>query len=242
MQTSQLRHPDDALVATFRMMALKNEARSSAEGRPIFEDIEIVEIRVPGSRNWTPYPAAAHSHWENNPFSGEQTSRTYIERFPRQYAQFKAQLQQTKTGTPLDHAPFLSEGKRAELRGQNIYTVEQLALIDGQELKNLGGGGREMKNLAMEFIAESKATAPSKQLIAELEGLRARNAVLEEDAKIKAEHQAMAAVVAPDDYDEMTVEQLREYITTHTGIAPTGALGHKSLNRLAMDIKPNKAA
>ena len=52
MQTSQLRHPDDALVATFRMMALKNEARSSAEGRPIFEDIEIVEIRVPGSRNF----------------------------------------------------------------------------------------------------------------------------------------------------------------------------------------------
>src|SRR6187200_199291 len=171
MQTSQLRHPDDALVATFRMMALKNEARSSAEGRPIFEDVEVVEIRVPGSRNWTPYPAAAHSHWENNPFSGEQTSRTYIERFPRQYAQFKAQLQQTKTGTPLDHAPFLSEGKRAELRSQNIYTVEQLAIIDGHELKNQ----------AIEYIDQSKTNAPNTQLVEELEALRARNAVLEED-------------------------------------------------------------
>ena len=44
------------------------------------------------------------------------------------------------------------------------------------------------------------------------------------------------------DYDEMTVDQLREYITTHTGIAPTGSLGHKSLKRLAQDIKPSKAA
>ena len=49
----------------------------------------------------------------------------------------------------------------------------------------------------MEFIAESKATAPSKQLIAELEALRARNAVLEEDAKVKAERQAMAAESRP---------------------------------------------
>ena len=31
-------------------------------------------------------------------------------------------------------------------RALNLYTVEQLAAIDGQELKNLGPGGRELKN------------------------------------------------------------------------------------------------
>jgi len=91
----------------------------------------------------------------------------------------------------------------------------------------------------MEFIATSKAGAPNQQLVAELEALRARNAVLEEDRQRKV---LTAPAAAVDDYDEMTVDQLREYITTHTGIAPTGALGHKSLKRLAQDIKPSKAA
>ena len=241
MQTSQLRHPDDALVATFRNMALKNEARSSAEGRPIFEDIEVVEIRIPGSRNWTPYPAAAHSHWEVNPFTGEQTSRTYAERFPRQYAQFKAQMQQTKTGTPLDHAPFLSEGKRAELRAQNIYTVEQLALIDGQELKNLGPHGRDFKNQATDYIDRSKSNAPNTQLAEELEALRARNAVLEEDNKIKQERRA-AEGAADSEFDAMSLDELRAYIEANTGKAPMGSLNRKNLTRMAENSRPEKAA
>ena len=238
-----LQNPDDALLVMFFHQSKKNEVKSLAEGRDIHDDIEMCEIRIPGSKDVKHFPATELSPIKiYNQFTGSEHKITYAERFKHQYQQFKANAAQTKTGTPLDLLPTLTVARRAELRAQSIYTVEQLAQIDGQELKNLGGGGREMKNLAMEFIAESKATAPSKQLIAELEGLRARNAVLEEDAKIKAERQAMAAVVAPDDYDEMTVDQLREYITTHTGIAPTGALGHKSLKRLAQDIKPSKAA
>ena len=236
MQTSQLRHPDDVLVATFRNMALKNEARSATEGRPIYEDIEVVEVRVPGSRNWTPYPAAAHSHWEVNPFTGEQTSRTYIERFPRQYAQFKAQMQQTKTGTPLDHAPFLSEGKRAELRAQNIYTVEQLAIIDGQELKNLGPHGRDFKNQATDYIEQSKSNAPNTQLAQELEALRARNAVLEED------NEALKKSGGEGQFKEMTTDQIRDYVTANTGQEPIGNLNRKALVRMALEARPDKAA
>ena len=67
------------------------------------------------------------SHWSDDPVTGEQTQVTYAERFQHQYRQFKTAAAQTKTGTPLDHAPFLTEGRRAELRAQNIYTVEALA-------------------------------------------------------------------------------------------------------------------
>ena len=118
------------------------------------------------------FPAMAFSHWKNDPETGEQTKVTYAERFMRQYRQFKAMAAQTKSGTPLAHAPFLTEARRAELRAQNIYTVEALADIDGQELKNLGTGGREMKNKAMEYIAESKTQAPNMAAAAELEALQ----------------------------------------------------------------------
>jgi hypothetical protein len=65
--------------------------------------------------------------------------------------------------------------------------VEALAAIDGQELKNLGPGGREMKNAAMEYLEETKRGAVNTQMQAELEGLRAQNAAMADDlAALKA--------------------------------------------------------
>jgi len=233
------RDPDDVAVVLFKHQAFKNEVKSLAEGRDIYDDIEICEIRFPGAKDWKAFPATALStQWIRDPYTGTEKQITYAERFKHQYQQFKAQAAQTKSGTPLDYAPFLTEGRRAELRAQNVYTVEQLAAIDGAELKNLGPGGREYKNNAQEYLSTTKAGAPSLQMAAELEALRARNAVLEEDHKIKAER----AAAAPTDYDDMTAEQLREYITAHTGIPPTGSLSHKSLKHLAQGIVKPKAA
>jgi hypothetical protein len=129
------RDPDASLVVLFRLHAERNEAKSVAEGRPIFDDVEVCDIRLPGSRNYGTYPAHTRSHWRIDPYSGSQTEITYAQRFPRQYEQFCAHAAQTKSGTPLDYAPFITAGRRAELRAQNIYTVEQLAAIDGQELR-----------------------------------------------------------------------------------------------------------
>jgi hypothetical protein len=231
--------PDDVLVALFKNHAALNDAKSLEAGRPIYDDIEVVEIRSPGSRDFKVFPANAFSHWQTHPHTGEQTKVTYAERFVHQYQQFKRHAAQTKSGTPLDYVPFLSEGKRAELRAQNIYTIEALAAIDGQELKNLGLGGRDLKNAAAEYIADTKANiAPNMQLQAELEQLRARNAVLEEDAIAKKE----IAKRIEAEFEEMDLVQIREYITTHTGQAPMGSLNKKNLVRMAMECRPNRAA
>jgi len=169
--------PDEVLVVLFKYHAEENELKTLEAGRPIFDDKEMCEIRAPGSKDVKVFPAHYFSRWVDDPLTGRQYRQTYAERFRHQYQQFKSQASQTKTGTPLEHAPFLSEGKRSEFRAQNIYTVEQLADIEGAELKNLGPGGREMKNAAMEYIAEGRNAAPNKQMMAELEALKARNAV-----------------------------------------------------------------
>jgi hypothetical protein len=164
------RDPDASLVALFKNFAQRNEAKSVAAGRLVCDDVEIVEIRFPGSRAVSVFPATAVSHWSTDPHSGGQVQVTYAERFARQYRQFKEHAAQTKSGTPLQHAPFLTEARRAELRALNIYTVEALAHIDGQELKNLGPGGRELKNQAEEYIEEAKTRAPNLVMQAELDG------------------------------------------------------------------------
>jgi len=229
---------DELLVALFRQHPTKNEVRSRAEGRPIFDDEEVVEIRKPGDRDYGVYPATSFSHWEPDPYTGGLKKVTYAERFQKQYQQFKQRDMQTKSGTPLDYVPFLSEGKRAELRALNIYTVEALAELDGQPLKNLGSGGREWKNAAMEYIAAGKLAAPNLQMEAELAALRARNAVLEEDAVAKKTVQQRIEA----EFEEMELPQLREYIATHTGQPPMGSMNKKTLIRMAVECRPAKAA
>ena len=222
------RDPDEALVALFKNHASLNNAKSTQEGRPIFDDIEVVEIRSPGSKDFKVFPATAFSHWETSPYTGEQSKVTYAERFRHQYQQFRSKSAQTKSGTPLEYVPFMTEGKRAEMRAQNIYTVEALAAIDGAELKNA----------AMEYMAEPKSAAPNLQLQNELEQLRARNAILEEDLAGKKAREANAE----SEFEGMQLDELREFITTNTGQAPHGSLNRKTLVRMANECRPDKAA
>jgi hypothetical protein len=233
--------PDDLLVVLFKHLATENKAKSLAEGRPIFDDQEICEIRAPGSKDVKVFPANAFARWIDDPMTGEQTKQSYAERFSHQYRQFKAKASQTKTGTPLDFALFLSEGRRSELKAQNIYTIEQLAAVEGAELKNLGPGGREMKNAAEAFIEEGRASAPNRQMVEELAALKARNAVLEEDMKIKKARQE-AEASTDDEFDEMSLIELRAYITEQTGQAPLGALNRNALRRMAKNSRPDKVA
>lgn len=230
------RDPDEDLVALFRYHAFQNPTKSLTEGRPIFDDVEVCEIRKPGSRDIKIFPATAFTRWIDDPLTGEQTKQTYAERFSHQYRQFKARAAQTVTGTPLEFATFLTEGRRAELRAQNVYTVEALASIDGTELKNLGPGGREMKNKAIALIEQAKTTAPNQQMLAELEALKARNQILEEDLA------TVRSAQASGEFADMSDEQIRDFITANTGKEPRGALPRKTLVRMAMEASPSKAA
>lgn len=235
---------DDKLVVLFRHHPMENKSKSKDAGRPIFDDMEVCEIRAPGSRNTGVFPATSMSHKAaEGMFGTEEVVVTYAERFPRQYQQFKAQQAQTASGTPLSHIKFLTEGRRAELRALNIYTIEQLASIDGQELKNLGPNGRDMKNQAIAYIEDSKVAGLPAAQLAELEALRARNAILEEDFKKLGLE--LDPVPAPANnsgpFDGMSTEQLVEYISAHTGGVPRGNLSRKMLLKMAEDATPRQS-
>lgn len=234
---------DDKLVVLFRNIAVKNEARSALEGRPCFDDVEHCEIRAPASRNTygIPYPATSRSHWAVNEMTGEQYEVNYIERFPRQYSQFKSHQQQTMHGTPLDYAPWLREARRAELRAVSVFTIEQLAALDGQELKNIGIYGRDDKNRAIEYLNDAKSRAPDTKMMAELEAMRARMAALEQDnATLKV---AAMSRGGEAEFADMTDEQLIEYIKANSGGQEVrGDVPRRSLLRMAIELTPARAA
>jgi hypothetical protein len=228
---------DKGVVAVFRNDVVKNPKKSAEAGRPIFDDVEYVELRHPGSKDVGVYPATEGSHWGEDPITGDTRRITFAERFAKQYQQFKAHDRQTKSGTPLDYLAFLTEAKRAELRALNIYTAEALAIVDGAELKNLGPGGREFKNQAIAFLESATDMAKVTKLEAELEAVKARNQVLEEDLR-----SLPATPEAPTEYDSMTDDEIKEHLKSLTGMTPRGNPSRKTLIRMAQEQKGNVAA
>jgi hypothetical protein len=226
----QQQDPDAGVIAIFRPWSIKNEGKSALAGRPIHDDLEICELRFAGSKNVFAFPATAESgRYVEDPINGRRVL-SYAERFSRQYQQFKSHQQQTKSGTPLDYLQFLTEGKKAELRALNIYTCEALAAIDGAELKNLGHGGREMKNAAEKFLAEGSDQARLTRLENELEAANARNAVLLADLEARA-----ARKVPADEFDGMSDDDIREHVRSLTDVDLRGDVPRKTLIRMVRD-------
>jgi hypothetical protein len=161
---------DKKIIVTFRNHQMLIEGKTQTAGRPIYDDLEVCDIRFPGeNRVWGCFPAD-----EVEPNSTRELKHpiTYKQAFSAQYAQFKSSLPQTVAGTTLADLPFLTEGKRMELRALNIHTAEQLAGLDGANLKTLGVGGREFKTQAQAYLDNANGSAKVTSMALEIERLR----------------------------------------------------------------------
>jgi hypothetical protein len=211
---------DSLIVPFFKTIAEKDEAASKREGRPIYKDVEVVEIRIAGDRNFAPvFPA--HSMWKR--IDGDEV--TYAERFADAYARFAEGREQIADGTPLSELPFLTEAKRATLRALKVYTAEALASLDGKPLKNLGGDGRELKNQAQAYLDNAKGGAQSVALAAEVEALKAQ----------LAELQGKDAVA--DDAESDEKETLKAQIAEISGSRPRGNPSIETLREMLNEMK-----
>lgn len=142
---------DNKLFVQFFVTAVQNNFKTEQQNRPIFDEIEMVRIFTPGSRDI---------------MVGKATPQ-YQQRFPKQYAAFKAGKDQPLEGTPLEEVPFLSVGQVAELKAINVRTLEQLAYMP-DNLAQQVMGNFAIRQKALNLIASNKEHAPAKQLEEEL--------------------------------------------------------------------------
>lgn len=167
-------------VATFKILSVHNEEKSQKEGRPVFDDQEICEIRFSANKQTVGvFPAHEQYEWGVDPVTGDRTRITYAQKFNEQYKRFKAGAVQAASGTPVEELPFLTQGKRLELKALNIYTAEALAALDGNNLKMLGMGGRDLKNQAQLYLDSAAKSHDVMSVVAENEDLKRRIAALE---------------------------------------------------------------
>jgi hypothetical protein len=153
---------DDKLHIRFETRPTLHPAKSTAAGRPIYEDVDIIIIHAPGSQLTSIHAPA----------------KQYMDRFGDKYRAWKNGQVEAQSGTPLENFPFFfgRPSMVAELKGLHIQTVEQLATLpDAQKQKIMGG--HELCKRAQDWLAKTDidaaeaAKAATDKRIADLEAL-----------------------------------------------------------------------
>lgn len=167
-------HGDDSgLFAEFRVEAVHNPAKSRAEGRAIFEDVPFVTIHFPGDKTKKIDRPAKLEDDVDGP--SDQN------RFPKQWARFKAEEEQVGDGLPVQQWSVLSKSQALELKAMGIHTVEQIAGLSDTNLNWLGA--RELRTQAQAWLDTAVAHAAEARLSAENTQLREQVNALQQQMK-----------------------------------------------------------
>ncbi len=167
---------DDRLHVEFHMELAQNAERTTAEGRPIFEEVEYIRIYSPGDRN-NVIDCPVHD--------------MHRARFEQRYRRWRQSVDKNNAiqGTPLEKWTELQRGDVESLRFLHIYTVEQLASLDDNTLSK-HPGLRTMMKKAKDWLDVAVKSAAASRLRAEKEKAEARTAELEADQKVLRERLA----------------------------------------------------
>lgn len=194
MQTAEFNHQDfepnaqskldESLLVKFFTKQRENKAASLKEGRPIFKDVEYIDIRVPGQRSGGACRPAQYADKQ---------------RFPRHYLAFQQRKELPQEGTPLAEWPIMTRRNVEELSYHNVKTVEQLVgMSDGLAAKFMGMN--TLKQKAILWLENAEDTAR----INEIESLKEANT--EKDEKItNLESQMLNLMERFDKMDSKTV-------------------------------------
>jgi hypothetical protein len=137
----------DGAHPRFFMDTRQNKFRSEAEGAPRFDEVEMVEILIPGDRLSTSVQIVNDSHRR---------------RWPKAYAAFKEGQEAPVDGTPLDQLPGMTKARVEELRFFHVRSIEQLAgMPDDLLMKAAPMDGRALRDKAKRWVENAAGAAPA---------------------------------------------------------------------------------
>lgn len=151
-EDNQQAEADKKLLVIFYRGTEKSEYKSAEAGRPIFDEFDYVKILTPGSKDT---------------FTGDATLAMQ-ERFPQQWARYKAGQSQEMSGTPLNNLAWLSMAQIAEFNAVGCHTVEHLVGMP-DVLSQKFMGHHAIKQKAQQYLDAAASAAPLSKMQAELQ-------------------------------------------------------------------------
>lgn len=221
----------DTARPRFYMQAVENKVRSAEEGRPIFDEREMVEVAIPGDKltKWVGYVTDVER-----------------QRWPDAYTAFKRGEERAASGTPLEQWPVITRGRVAELKGLNILSVEELAGLPDSTLTRLGMGARELREQARSFLETAKAGAGTAKIAADNAALKAQLEMMQKQIASLMSQPAPAKeeLAEARPIEELSDAELKAYIKREAGEAPRGNPSRETLLERALEIAttPSEAA
>ncbi len=162
---------NEKMFVQFSMHAVKDEARSAAEGRPIFAEKEYIAIQAPGDRANAVHRAV------------REEDKT---RFSAAYRSFEANREGGGlVGTPLKDWPQLDTAQVQELAYFKCFTVEQLAGMSDSNLRNVGPI-LDLRKKAQAWLEMTKSAAPIADLQSQLDAKSAQFEALQKQVAVMA--------------------------------------------------------
>lgn len=162
------------LAVRFYKEPVLNTAETEQQGRPVYEEVDYVEISVPGDRTNIVCKRVTEQH-----------KREYAQ----QYAAFKAGDAEQLVGTPLAQWPGISRAQVKELEFFRCRTVEQLAELSDTSIGAIGPI-RRLRDNAKAYLEAAKGLAPVSRLQGELDK------ALEETAALKQQLEELKNLMA----------------------------------------------
>lgn len=159
---------DRSVNARFYTMPMPDRAASAEAGRPMFRDVEFVEIVAAGNAN--------------NIVQRKVTDEDR-HRFARQYEMFRQGHSDQVVGTPLTEVAFLTRSQVEELAYMRIRSLEALADLD-DNVCSKHAGLYDLKKKAKAAVDQAAGLAPITQL--QEENAQLRKMVEELQAQMKA--------------------------------------------------------
>ena len=154
---------DKKLLVKFFVKPMPDQAASKEQGRPIFKDVEYIDIKIPGSRTGGACRPASFA--DKN-------------RFPEHYSAFKQRVEAPSEGTPLAEWPLITRSLAEELAFHNVKTVEHLStMADNHVAKFMGLG--TLKAKAVDWLEQAKEGADLQAMKDELVSRDEKIAALE---------------------------------------------------------------
>ncbi len=229
------------LHVEFFMDAVENKTASAAHGRPIFDDTEMIRIRIAGDPKSVLVAPACSASSVRDPATNRWL--TYAQLHCEPYKAFKEGVEYTGSGTPLSELPFVTRAKAEELRRLNVHTAEALAGLDGQNLQKIGMGARQLKDQAEAWLARAEGSAEITRMAGENAALKAQmealQAQLDDLAGGKADPELPSANEDGDGkspFADWADEDIVNWIVACGGRKPHPACKHDTIVRLADEL------
>jgi len=237
-------------IVDFYNGAQKNEVKSLAAGRPIYDDVEMIRIRWAGNTK-SELHAPANDRSDRPIKNREDNSRYYPKwkdhpDFKPAYDAFKAGQASVLNGTPISELPFLTEGQRLELKAINILTAEALANVDPNS--KLGSGLKDLRRDAQNYLqraagaaVDARHEAEKAAMQAQMDELKAQMAELSSlgsKATPKAAKADKPAPASTSPFASWAPDDIRAWIkdAAPNEPEPHHKLGHAKLIELADSI------